>query len=91
MTTTYKIDVEPETLDTAEGGARAVLERAQKSLGFVPNMYGGMAVVPAVLETYLDGYERFRAEAGFSPAEQEVVFSRSRTSTAAAIARRRIP
>jgi len=39
MTTSYKTDLAPENLDTAEGGAKAVLERAQKSLGFVPNMY----------------------------------------------------
>ncbi|CAN5786927.1 carboxymuconolactone decarboxylase family protein [soil metagenome] len=74
MTTEYTIDLAPETLATADGGAKAVLERAQKSLGFVPNMYGGMAVVPAVLDTYLDGYKRFREETGFTPAEQEVVF-----------------
>ncbi len=74
MTTSYKTDLAPENLDTAEGGAKAVLERAQKSLGFVPNMYGGMAVVPAVLDTYLDGYKRFREETGFTPPEQEVVF-----------------
>jgi uncharacterized peroxidase-related enzyme len=74
MTTSYTLDLAPETLETAEGGAKAALERAQKSLGFVPNMYGGMAVVPAVLDTYLDGYNRFRAEGGFTPAEQEVVF-----------------
>ena len=74
MTTAYTIDLAPETLETAEGGAKAALDRAQKSLGFVANMYGGMAVVPAVLDTYLDGYNRFRAEGGFTLAEQEVVF-----------------
>lgn len=74
MTTNYTIDLAPEALETADGGAKAVLERAQKSLGFVPNMYGGMAVVPAVLDTYLDGYKRFREETGFTPPEQEVVF-----------------
>jgi uncharacterized peroxidase-related enzyme len=74
MTTAYTIDLAPESLETAEGGAKAVLERAQKSLGFVPNMYGGMAALPAVLDTYLDGYNRFREESGFTPPEQEVVF-----------------
>lgn len=34
MTTTYTSDVKPETLDTAEGGARAVLERAQDATIF---------------------------------------------------------
>jgi uncharacterized peroxidase-related enzyme len=74
MTTSYTIELAPETLETAEGGSKAALERAQASLGFVPNMYGGMAVVPGVLDTYLDGYKRFREDGGFTPAEQEVVF-----------------
>ena len=29
---------------------------------------------PGLLETYLDGYARFRKDSGFTPAEQEVVF-----------------
>jgi uncharacterized peroxidase-related enzyme len=40
----------------------------------VPNMYTFMANAPGLLETYMDGYTRFREESGFSPAEQEVVF-----------------
>jgi uncharacterized peroxidase-related enzyme len=74
MTTNYTIDIETPTLETADAPTRAVLERAQKSVGFIPNMYAGMAVVPAVLDTYLDGYKRFREESGFTPPEQEVVF-----------------
>jgi uncharacterized peroxidase-related enzyme len=74
MSTEYTIDLAPESLDTADGAAKAVLERAQKNTGFVPNMYGGMAALPAVLDTYLDGYKRFREETGFTPTEQEVIF-----------------
>jgi uncharacterized peroxidase-related enzyme len=74
MTTAYTIEIDPPTLETAGPGARAVLERARASLGFVPNMYAGMAAVPGLLDTYLDGYGRFRDGSGFSPAEQEVVF-----------------
>lgn len=74
MTTNYRIDIEAPTLETADSSARAVLERAQKSVGFIPNMYTGMAALPGVLDTYLDGYQRFREEAGFTPPEQEVVF-----------------
>ncbi|MGA0920290.1 MAG: carboxymuconolactone decarboxylase family protein [Gemmatimonadaceae bacterium] len=33
-----------------------------------------MAHAPAMFETYLQGYERFRTDSGFSPVEQEVVF-----------------
>jgi AhpD family alkylhydroperoxidase len=37
-------------------------------------MYAGMANLPGVLETYLDGYGRFRNDSGFNSVEQEVVF-----------------
>ncbi len=90
MTTSYKTDLAPENLDTAEGGAKAVLERAQKSLGFVPNMYGGMAVVPAVLDTYLDGYKRFREETGFTRPSKRWSSSPSPPPTAATTAPPRI-
>jgi AhpD family alkylhydroperoxidase len=33
-----------------------------------------MAVVPGLLDTYLDGYARFREDAGFTAPEQEIVF-----------------
>jgi uncharacterized peroxidase-related enzyme len=37
-------------------------------------MYAGMANSPGLLETYMDGYDRFRKDSGLTPAEQEVVF-----------------
>jgi uncharacterized peroxidase-related enzyme len=37
-------------------------------------MYADMANVPAALDTYLHGYNLFRKDGGFSPAEQEVIF-----------------
>jgi AhpD family alkylhydroperoxidase len=37
-------------------------------------MYANMVNSPGLLETYLLGYERFRQDGGFTPAEQEVVF-----------------
>lgn len=49
------------------------LREAQAKLGFVPNMYGVMANSPGLLDTYVHGYERFRALSGFTPVEQEVV------------------
>jgi len=33
-------------------------------------MYAGRANLPALLATYRFGYDKFRKEAGFSPAEQ---------------------
>lgn len=58
----------------ATGPQKEILDHAQKQVGFLPNMYRGMANAPAVLDTYLRGYALFRREAGYSPAEQEVVF-----------------
>lgn len=61
-------------IETAAGKAKALLEGAKQKLGFVPNMYGAMANEPALFEAYSSGYDAFRAECGFTPAEQEVVF-----------------
>ena len=74
MTADAKLDLPKIDLDTAGAEARPVLEKAKAQVGFVPNMYAGMANAPALLETYLDGYARFREQAGFTPPEQEVVF-----------------
>ena len=51
-----------------------MLDKALKQVGFIPNMYANMAHAPAVLNTYLTGYDLFRKESGLSSAEQEVVF-----------------
>lgn len=59
---------------TAQGAQKEILDLAQKQVGFIPNMYANMANAPAVLSTYLHGYDLFRRESGFKPAEQEVVF-----------------
>jgi uncharacterized peroxidase-related enzyme len=59
---------------TATGAQKEILETARKQVGFLPNMYAGMANAPAVLNTYLHGYALFRSESGLTPAEQEVAF-----------------
>ncbi|HXG29117.1 MAG TPA: carboxymuconolactone decarboxylase family protein [Nevskiales bacterium] len=69
-----KLDLPAQTLESTSGKAREMLETAQARLGFVPNMYANMVNSPGLLETYLMGYERFRQDSGFTPAEQEVVF-----------------
>ncbi|MDR5866260.1 carboxymuconolactone decarboxylase family protein [Halomonas koreensis] len=74
MSTEYRIQQAPQTLDDADGKARPLLEQARQALGFVPRMYESMAKAPGVLDTYLHGYQLFREDSGFSPAEQEVVF-----------------
>ena len=60
--------------DLAAPRAADLLKSAHAKMGFVPNMYTAMAHSPGLLETYLQGYERFRAASGFTPAEQDVVF-----------------
>lgn len=62
------------TAETGSHSAKEVLDKALKQVGFIPNMYGYMANSPALLETYLFGYNQFRNESGFTPVEQEVVF-----------------
>lgn len=74
MSSEYKMTMPPQTLDHAEPEAKALLEAAKAQVGFVPNMYTGMANSPGLLATYFDGYGRFRKHSGFTSAEQEVVF-----------------
>ena len=51
-----------------------ILEGTKKTLGFIPNMYVTMGANPALLDSYTYAYKSFRANAGFTPAEQEVIF-----------------
>lgn len=74
MTNIAQISLPPTSLQTAEGRTKEVLEAGKKSAGGIPNMYAGMANAPALLDTYLHGYQLFRNESGFTPAEQELVF-----------------
>lgn len=74
MSVTPKLTLPAKTADTAQPKVATRLKEAQQRLGFLPNMYANMANAPGLLETYLDGYERFRSDSGFSPAEQEVIF-----------------
>jgi uncharacterized peroxidase-related enzyme len=51
-----------------------IFDKTQKALGFVPNMYKSMGNNPALLDSYIYGYNSFRANSGFNSVEQEVVF-----------------
>lgn len=53
---------------------KELLENTKKGLGFIPNMYVTMGVNPALLDAYVHSYKSFRANSGFTPVEQEVVF-----------------
>ncbi|WP_055469074.1 carboxymuconolactone decarboxylase family protein [Streptomyces ardesiacus] len=50
-----------------------VLAKAKAQTGMIPNMYARMANVPGLLDAYLSGYNSFRRNSGFTPAEQETV------------------
>ena len=74
MTAEYKTELAPVTEDTTNPEQAAVLAKAKAAVGFIPNMYGGMVNSPGLLETYLDGYGRFRKSGRFTPPEQETIF-----------------
>ena len=74
MNNIAKLSLPPTRLETAEGRTKEVLEAGKQSAGGIPNMYAGMANSPALLDGYLHGYQLFRNESGFTPAEQELVF-----------------
>ncbi len=74
MSTKFQMSLPPHTLISESPRIRGALEQAQQQVGFIPNMYARMVNSPGLLETYLTGYDRFRKESGFTPAEQEVVF-----------------
>lgn len=54
--------------------SKNILEATKKGLGFVPNMYLGMAGNTSTLDSYTYAYDSFRKISGFTPVEQEVVF-----------------
>ena len=72
--TIHHLTLDPLTIETATGASRELLAQTQSKLGFIPNMYRSMALDSAMFATYISGYERFRADSGLTPAEQEVVF-----------------
>lgn len=73
MNTIKNISLEAKTVETADPISRMILESTQKAIGMIPNMYGLMSNNPALLDAYRSSYDTFRANAGFTPAEQEVV------------------
>ncbi len=74
MSTQPTLRLPAQTIENSSPRAKEVLEKALAQVGFIPNMYGYMVNSPALLDTYLFGYNQFRTESGFNPAEQEVVF-----------------
>lgn len=62
MISVYEMTLPPRTMEDADAKVSAVLENAKARVGAVPNMYNVMANSPGLLETYLDGYARFRQD-----------------------------
>lgn len=74
MSSNYQLSLPSRTPSDAEERAKTGLEAAQKSLGFIPNMYAYMANSAILLDSYLYAYGLFRKESKFTPVEQEVIF-----------------
>ncbi|MDX8398573.1 MAG: carboxymuconolactone decarboxylase family protein [Mariprofundaceae bacterium] len=73
MTNQTKLSLPRHGLESSNPEIHELLEAANNKLGFIPNMYRNMANLPALLQTYLSGYDNFREASELSPAEQEVV------------------
>ncbi len=68
------LELEPQTIESAHKISSDIMDAAKKTFGFIPNMYSLMANNPALLDSYTYSYKSFRANSGFNPVEQEVVF-----------------
>jgi len=67
------LELEPQTIESANKISSDIMDTAKKTFGFVPNMYSLMANNPALLDSYVYSYKSFRANSGFNPVEQEVI------------------
>ena len=60
------------SIDSAPDGSKAILEGANKALGFVPNLYATMAEAPALLKGYTQLSTTFDTSS-LSPTERQIV------------------
>lgn len=60
------------TAESAPAGSFAILDAAQKGLGFIPNLYAHLAESPAALNAYKQ-LGTLLEQSGLSPQEQQVV------------------
>jgi uncharacterized peroxidase-related enzyme len=74
METIMKRSIEAKTIENADVISSKILENTKRAMGMVPNMYSTMANNPALLDAYVQSYNTFRTNSGFSSQEQEVVF-----------------
>lgn len=59
-------------VNSAPAASKPLLEDVQKSLGFIPNLYGHLAESPAALKAYLTLSDIFD-QSSLSPAERQIV------------------
>jgi AhpD family alkylhydroperoxidase len=69
----YQLTLPVRTETDDDPAIAATLGKVKAELGRIPGLYARMANVPGLFETYRTGYDAFRRESGFSPAEQQVV------------------
>ncbi|MEQ1553245.1 MAG: carboxymuconolactone decarboxylase family protein [Ferruginibacter sp.] len=50
-----------------------ILEKVKQTNPFLPNMYVKMANNTALLDAYIHSYDSFKANAGFTPAESQII------------------
>lgn len=74
MAENFKVSLPLRTTDDPDPEVSQPLRRSKEKLALVPNLYRAMANVPALLSTYLQGYQLLREKSSFSPAELEVLF-----------------
>ena len=74
MNTLSKITLQSKTIETADETSSKILEATKKGMGMIPNMYATMANNTALFDAYSHSYKTFRANAGFTPQEQEIIF-----------------
>jgi uncharacterized peroxidase-related enzyme len=60
------------TTESAPEGSKALLNNIEKKMGFIPNLYAGLAEAPPALEAYLQLSDQL-AKSSFSAAEQQVI------------------
>jgi uncharacterized peroxidase-related enzyme len=68
------MNIDQHTLETAPADAREELKSTEAKLGFIPNLYAGMANSPAMLKIYLNFAEQLAEFGQLTPIEQQVAY-----------------
>ena len=66
-------DFKLHTAESAPEGSKPILTQAQKSLGFIPNLYAVFAESPAMLKAYTSLGEILEKTSSFNATERQVV------------------